>query len=38
MSTENNVSGRAVAKYIRMSPKQVRRVLNEVRELTYEEA
>ena len=38
MSTKNNISGRAIAKYIRMSPTKVRRVLNQVRGRTYEEA
>lgn len=38
MSSENNVSARAVAKYIRMSPTKVRRVLNQIRGCTYEEA
>lgn len=38
MNTNNVVSSRAVAKYIRMSPTKVRRVLNQIRGCTYEEA
>lgn len=37
MAIEEMISGRAVAKYIRMSPTKVRRVLNQVRGRTYEE-
>ena len=38
MSIEGVVSGRAVAKYIRMSQTKVRRVLNQIRGRRYEEA
>jgi len=38
MVMENNVSAKAVAKYIRMSPTKVRRVLNQIRGCSYEEA
>ena len=38
MAVEKIISGRAVAKYIRMSPTKVRRVLNQVRGRSYEEA
>lgn len=38
MSIENGVSARAVAKFIRMSPTKVRRVLNQIRGCAYQEA
>lgn len=38
MVIENGVSAKAVAKYIRMSPTKVRRVLNQIRGCSYEEA
>ena len=38
MATQSEVSAQAVARYIRMSPTKVRRVLNQIRGCTYEEA
>ncbi len=38
MATNDAVSALAVARYIRMSPTKVRRVLNQIRGCTYEEA
>jgi large subunit ribosomal protein L22 len=38
MDTQSGVSAKAVARYIRMSPTKVRRVLNQIRGCTYEEA
>lgn len=38
MSLNNVTSASAVAKYIRMSPTKVRRVLNQIRGCTYQEA
>ena len=38
MSTKNNISSRAISKYVRMSPTKVRRVLNQARGRIYEEA
>lgn len=38
MSTKEVVSAKAVARFIRMSPTKVRRVLNQIRGCTYEEA
>ena len=38
MAIEEVISAQAVARYIRMSPTKVRRVLNQIRGCTYEEA
>lgn len=38
MNTKNHRKARAVVKYVRMSPTKVRRVLNQLRGCTYEEA
>lgn len=38
MVTKAEVSAKAVARYIRMSPTKVRRVLNQIRGCSYEEA
>jgi large subunit ribosomal protein L22 len=38
MSTNGAVSGKAVARFVRMSPTKVARVLNQIRGCTYEEA
>ena len=38
MNTKSAISGNAVARFIRMSPTKVSRVLNQIRGCTYEEA
>jgi len=38
MAIEEVISAQAVSRYIRMSPNKVRRVLNQIRGCTYEEA
>lgn len=38
MAIKSNISNRATVKYVRMSPVKVRRVLNQVRGRSYEEA
>ena len=38
MATQSEVSAQAVARYIRMSPRKVRRVLNQIRGKSYKEA
>ena len=38
MAIEEVISAQAVARYIRMSPIKVSRVLNQIRGCTYEEA
>lgn len=38
MDTKSAVTGKAVARFIRMSPTKVARVLNQIRGCTYEEA
>jgi|TARA_B100000768_G_C11271015_1_gene373443 large subunit ribosomal protein L22 len=38
MTIEDIISAQAVARYIRMSPTKVRRVLNQIRGCSYEEA